>query len=132
MQEEITAQEKNDTWKLMSLPPSKKPIGGKWVYKIKHKADGTMERYKARLVAKRYNQTLGIDYLDTFSLVAKMTTIRTLIVAAAAMDWHLHQMDVNNAFFHGDLEEEVYMQLPLGFPGVKNGQVCKLNKSLYC
>lgn len=74
MQEEINALEKNNTWQLVCLPPSKKPIGCKWVYKIKHKADETIERYKARLVEKGYNQVLGIDYLDTFS--RKMTTIR--------------------------------------------------------
>ncbi|XP_019189152.1 PREDICTED: uncharacterized protein LOC109183502 [Ipomoea nil] len=131
MQDEITALERNNTWKLVSLPPSNKPIGCKWVYKVKHKADGTIDRYKARLAAKGYNQTLGVDYLDTFSPVAKMTTIRTLLVVAAAKNWHIHQMDVNNVFLHGDLEEEVYMQPHLGFLGAESGQVCKFIKSLY-
>lgn len=117
MEEEIKALESNGTWQLVSLPPSKKPIGCKWVYKVKHKVDGTIERYKARLVAKGYNQTLGIDYLDTFSPVDKMTTIRTVLAVAATNNWNLHQIDVNNAFLHGDLEEEDYMQLPLGFSG---------------
>ncbi|XP_019181694.1 PREDICTED: uncharacterized protein LOC109176759 [Ipomoea nil] len=125
MEEEIRALEQNGTWELVDLPPSKKPIGCRWVYKIKHKADGTIERYKARLVAKGYNQVLGIDYLDTFSPVAKVTTIRTLLAVAAAKGWHLHQMDVSNAFLHGDLDEEVYMQLPPGLSGKRNGEFTK-------
>lgn len=131
MADEIAALERNNTWKIVDLPPSKQPIGCKWVYRIKHRADGSIERYKARLVAKGYTQTHGIDYMDTFSPVAKVTTIRSLLAVAAAKGWNLHQMDVNNAFLHGDLDEEVYMALPPGFSGEKEGQVCKLTKSLY-
>lgn len=131
IEDEITTLERNNTWQLVDLPPSKQSIGCKWVYKIKYKADGSIERYKARLVAKGYTQTPSIDYLDTFSPVAKVTTIRTLLAVAAGKDWHLHQLDVNNAFLHGDLEEEVYMQLLPGFVATKNGQVCRLTKSLY-
>lgn len=131
MEDEIAALERNNTWNLVDLPPSKKTVGCKWVYKIKYKADGSIDRYKARLVAKGYTQTHGIDYMDTFSPVAKVTTIRTLLAVAAARDWHLHQMDVNNAFLNGDLEEEVYMQLTPGFEGKKGGQACRLMKSLY-
>lgn len=131
MEEEVAALERNNTWKIVDLPPSKQSIGCKWVYKIKHKADGSIDRYKARLVAKGYTQMHGIDYMETFSPVAKVTTIRTLLAVASAKDWHLHQMDVNNAFLHGDLEEEVYMQLPPGFEGKRNGQACRLVKSLY-
>ncbi|KAF5447406.1 hypothetical protein F2P56_032960, partial [Juglans regia] len=115
MLNEIKALELNKTWELAILPPNKIAIGCKWVYRVKFKADGTIDRYKARLVAKGYTQQEGLDYFDTFSPVAKMTTVRTLLSIAAIKNWHLHQLDVNNAFLHGDLNEEVYMQLPPGY-----------------
>jgi hypothetical protein len=85
------------------------------VYKVKHNADGFLSKYKARLVAKGYAQTYGIDYEETYSLVAKMTTVRTIIVMATSKGWSLHQMDVKNVFLHGDLQEEVYMEQPPGY-----------------
>ncbi|PKI35626.1 hypothetical protein CRG98_044080, partial [Punica granatum] len=103
MGEEIRALELNKTWTVEQLPLGKRPIGCKWVYKVKRRADGSVERYKARLVAK----------------------------VAVAKEWEIHQMDVNNAFLHGDLDEEVYMQLPPGFSTSKDGSVCRLRKSLY-
>ena len=131
MKSEILALKANKTWIVVDLPVGVVPIVNKWVFKIKRKSDGSIERYKARLVAKGYNQIEGLDYFDTFSPVAKMTTIRLLLALAAVHNWHLHQLDVNNASVHGDLEEDVYMTLPLGFPSPGPNKVCKLTKSLY-
>lgn len=114
MHAELEALQQNNTWSMVPLPIGHKPIGCKWVYKIKYKSDGTIERYKARLVAKGYTQVEGIDYQETFSPTAKLTTLRCLITVAAARNWFIHQLDVQNAFLHGDLHEVVYMEPPPG------------------
>lgn len=98
MKAELAALERNGTWEIVDLPPNVKTIGSKWVYKIKHKADGTIERYKVRLVAKGYNQVEGLEFFDTFSPVAQLTTIKVLLAIASMQNWYLHQLDVNNAF----------------------------------
>lgn len=131
MTPEINALEQNHTWTLVELPPRKHPIGCKWVYKVKYHADGTNEQYKARLVAKGYTQMEGVDFFDTFSPVAKMTTVKVILAIAGTRNWFLEQLDVNNAFLHGDLHEEVYMKLPPGVSSSIPNQVCKLQKSLY-
>lgn len=131
MQSELAALEANRTWSLTPLPPGKQAIGCRWVYKIKRKSDGSLERYKARLVAKGYTQLEGVDYQDTFSPTAKMVTIRCLLALAAAQNWALHQLDVHNAFLHGDLSEEIYMSLPPGSQRQGENLVCRLNKSIY-
>lgn len=131
MRFEIDALELNKTWDLVELPPGKIALGCKWVFRIKLKADGTLERYKARLVVLGNKQIEGIDYGETFAPVAKMTTVRIFLDVAAKQDYEVHQMDVHNAFLHGDLDEEVYMKLPPGFQSDSDNRVCRLRKSLY-
>ena len=112
---EIAALKANNTWTLTTLPANKKPIGCKWVYKVKYKFDGSVERYKAWLVVKGFTKKKGVDYTETFSPVAKMVFVKCLLAVAAVKSWYLAQLDVHNAFLHGDLTGEVYMALPLGF-----------------
>jgi len=114
MKAEIDALKTNKTWSIIDLPSGKTTIGCKRMYKLKFNANGDIECHKARLVAKRYTQIEGIDYQDTYSPIAKMTTVHLLVVVAIAKNWHLDQLDVNNVFLHGDLNEEVYMTLPQG------------------
>jgi len=131
MQYELTALEKTGTWEIVDLPDKVKPIGCRWIYKINHHVDGYVERHKARLVAKGYTQIEGLAYFHTYSLVAKLTTVRVVIVLTSMNNWPLHQLDVNNAFLHGDLQVDVYMIIPQGVPQSNPNQVCKLHKSLY-
>ena len=131
MQDELDALSQNHTWDVVPCPPFVKPIGCKWIYSIKLNSDGTLARYKARLVALGNRQEYGIDYDETFAPVAKMTTVRTLLAIAASQSWPLYQMDVKNAFLHGDLKEDVYMRLPQGVSSIITGAVAKLRRSLY-
>ena len=114
MHVEMEALNKNATWELVPLPKGKKVVWCRWVFTLKHKADGSIYHYKARLVAKGYTQTYGVDYTETFAPVAKLNTIRVLLSLAANHDWPLLQFDVKNAFLHGDLKEEIYMDLLFG------------------
>lgn len=129
---EILSLHDNKTWSLQPLPRGKKAIGCRWVLKIKRTADGSIDKYKARLVAQGFNQRSGIDYHETFAPVAKFTSIRALLSLAACHDYEVHQMDVVTAYLNGDIDEEIYMRQPDGFvvPG-REHLVCKLNKSLY-
>jgi hypothetical protein len=121
---------KNNTWDMVDLPLGKSVVGCKWVYKIKTCSDGTVDRYKARLVARGFTQEYGVDYEETFALVARLTSVRALLAVAASRHWSLCQMDVKNAFLNGDLSEEVYMQLPPGLSHSTN-KVCRLRRALY-
>ena len=103
-----------NTWKLVDLPSSRSPIGCKWVFRVKENPEGTVSKYKDRLVAKGFHQRLGYDYNETFSPVIKPVTVRILLKLAVTNKWKLQQLDVNNAFLNGILEEEVYMTQPHG------------------
>ncbi|GJW54778.1 zinc finger, CCHC-type containing protein [Tanacetum coccineum] len=122
----------NNTWVLTDLPPGCRPLGCKWIFKRKLKVDGTVEKFKARLVIQDFKQKSGIDYFDTYAPVARISTIRLLIAMASIHNLIIHQMDVKTAFLNGELEEEVYMNQSLGFilSGNEN-KVYKLVKSLY-
>ena len=132
MQEEMTSIHRNNTWTLVSLPSHKRAITCKWVFKIKTTNNGTPPRYKARLVARGFEQTHGIDCFDTFAPVVRWETIRILLAIATHLNWPIHQLDVLTAFLNGILAEEVYMHQPPGF--IQKGAehlVCRLHKSLY-
>ncbi|GKA36968.1 zinc finger, CCHC-type containing protein [Tanacetum coccineum] len=122
----------NNTWVLADLPPGCKPLGCKWIFKRKLKVDGTIEKFKARLVIQGFKQKSGIDYFDTYAPVARISIIRLLIAMSSLHNLIIHQMDLKTTFLNGELEEEVYMNQPQGFimPGNEN-KVCKLIKSLY-
>ena len=122
----------NHTWELVDLPSGCKPLSSKWIFKRKRKVDGSIDKYKARLMIKGFRQTEGLDYFDTYSPVTRINSIRMVLAIAALKDLEVHQMDVKTAFLNGDLNEEIYMEQPEGFsaPG-QEMKVCRLVKSLY-
>ena len=126
MNKELIALKDNHTWDLTNLLAGKKAIGSKWVYNVKFKPDGSVDRFKGRLVAKGYNQIEEIDYFDNFSPVAKLVTIKLFLAITIAKSQPIHQLDINNAFLHGYLDEEVYMQPPEGYTKAILGQIGKL------
>ncbi|GLT87811.1 hypothetical protein SLE2022_058710 [Rubroshorea leprosula] len=132
MAEEIGSIERNQTWELTNLPKGHKTIGVKWIYKTKLKENGAVDKFKAHLVAKGYKQEFGIDYQEVFAPVARMDTIRLVIALAAQNSWSIYQLDVKSAFFHGNLQEQVFIDQPPGY--VKSGfehKVYRLKKALY-
>ena len=132
MKDEMSSMRCNDVWDLVELPNGVKTIGCKWVFKTKKDSLGNIERYKARLVAKGFTQKEGIDYTETFSPVSKKDSLRIILALVAHFDLELQQMDVKTTFLNGELEEEVYMKQPEGFPSSDGEQlVCKLKKSIY-
>jgi hypothetical protein len=130
MNNEMGSLRENKTWELTNLPAGARAIPCKWVYKLKTNPDGSINKYKARLVVKGFSQRQGIDYTETYSPVAKLGTIRAVLSIAAEERMHLTQFDVSTAFLYGDLEETIYMQQPEGF---RDGteKVCRLKRSLY-
>lgn len=130
VQEEIKSLDENDTWDIVDLPPGKRAISSKWVFRIKRDTNGDIERYKARLVVKGCAQKQGFDYEETYAPVARLSTLRTLLSVINQEDLHTRQLDVKNAFLHGELHEEIYMKIPSGFEN-KVDKVCKLKKALY-
>ncbi|KAG8484431.1 hypothetical protein CXB51_022868 [Gossypium anomalum] len=124
----------NHTWDIVPLPTGRRAVGCKWIFKLKRNAGGSIARYKGRLVVKGYLQEAGVDFQETFSPVVKPTTIRVVLALAVSMGWSLRQVDINNAFLNGDLQEEIYMVQPPGFEQQgHDGQqlVCRLRKALY-
>jgi hypothetical protein len=133
MQQEMNSLIKCNTWTLCELPPGRNAIGNRWVYKTKLNEDGSIERYKARLVVQGFSQQQGIDYTETFAPVVKYKSLRIILAISTIMDYELKQMDVETAFLNAQINEDVYMKQPQGFGsgGVNANLVCKLNKALY-
>eukprot|EP00253_Pinus_taeda_P027009 PITA_27009 len=132
MNEEYESIMKNDIWDVVPRPQDKSVVTSKWLYKIKHGADGSAKKYKAHFVARGFSQKEGVDYDEIFALVARYTTIRSIIAPATSQGWNLHQMDVKTAFMHGLIKEEVYVEQLKGFEiHDRESHVCKLKKALY-
>jgi hypothetical protein len=132
MDKEMQSILKNETWELVKLSTGKKPIGLKWVYKLKRNSDGEVVKHKARLVGKGYVQKQDIDFEEVFAPVARLDTVRLLMAYAANNGWKIHRLDVKSAFLHGDFEEEVYVSQPEGYAVKgKEQHVLKLSKALY-
>ena len=130
MKEEFSSLQKSNTWELVDLPPGRKLVQCKWVYKTKFDANGYPLKYKAILVAKGYSQVHGIDYNETFTPVTQMDSIRLALAIAASKQWEVHHMDVKCSFLNGDMNEDIFMQQPKVFSS-NPYLVYKLNKSLY-
>ncbi|KAL0406053.1 UNVERIFIED_CONTAM: Retrovirus-related Pol polyprotein from transposon RE2 [Sesamum latifolium] len=120
--EELRALDKNGIWELTSLPPTKKSIRSRWVFKLKFNPDESIDKYKARLVAKGHNQIEGVDYFDSFSPVAMFVIVRVFMPIAASKFWPLFRLGINNAFLYGYLDEEVYIDPLEGYIAAQPGQ----------
>ena len=132
MMEQYQSIMKNDVWEIVSRLEEKFVVTSKWTYNIKHAVDGSIDKYKARFVARWFSQDEGEDYDETFVPVARYTSIITIISLATSMGWSIHEMDVNTIFLNGVIEEEVYIQKHQGFEEhPRDSHVCRLKKSLY-
>jgi hypothetical protein len=131
MVDEYEALRANDTWCLIPHPPNANIVTGKWIFRHKFHADGSLAHHKACWVVRGFSQQHGIDYDETFSLVVKQASIRIVLSIAVSHGWSIHQLDVKNAFLHGHLDETVYCQQPSGFvdPSAPD-HVCLLQKSM--
>jgi hypothetical protein len=132
MDAEFLALQKNETWNLVPREAGQNVIGSKWMYKIKYKPDGSVDRYKARLVAQCFIQRFGINYAETFNPMVKSATIRLVLSLVASQGWHLRQIDIQNAFQHGLLSEKAFMQKPPRYedPRYPN-HGCQLKNAMY-
>ena len=133
MKKELECLHETKTWNLVQRPSQKNVIPGKWVYKVKTKADGSIEKYKARYVDKGFKQIEGIDYSETFAPTSKPETVQLILSLAAKEHFTLRQMDVKSAYLHPQIKEEKYLEQPTGFvetDSLGNNLVCKLNKSI--
>ena len=129
MKSEYSSLIKNDTWELVPPPGGKNIVGSRWVLKIKRYENGSIDRFKARVVAQRYSQVRGIDCEEVYLLVARYTYVRSLLALANAQDLEMHQTDVKTAFLNGSLHREIYLSQPEGFVDPdKPNHVCKLKK----
>jgi hypothetical protein len=126
MVEEYTSIMKNDVWDIVPRPEGKSIVSSKWLYKIKHATDGSIEKFKVRFMARGFSQKEGVDYEETFAPVTRYTSIRAVMSLVSFMGWRIHQMDVKTTFLNGIIEEEVYIEQPQGFEvNGKESHVCK-------
>ena len=130
MNDEFDSLVKNDTWVLVPLPPGRKALGGKWVFKLKRGSDGEIVRHKARWVVRGFEQRAGLDFNETFASVVKPMSYKAIFAMAAALDYEIEQMDVKTAFLYGNIEEDIYIEQPTGY-SINDTLVCKLKKALY-
>ena len=132
MDMEMQSLEDHKVWDLVKLPPSKKAVMCKWVYKVKTGGEREVERVKARLVAQGFSQKAGTDYDQNFCPVVRQESFRTLLAIAVEQGRELHHVDVTTAFLNGNLDEQVYMRQPQGYCKKSNEDlVCQLSKSIY-
>jgi len=132
MVEEYDSIIKNSVWEVIPRPVGMSVVGSRWIYKVKQVADGSVEKYKARFVARGFSQIEGINYDETFAPVMRYSSIRSILALLTQMGWHIHQMDVKNSFLNGVIEEEVYIEQPEGFDIFDSeSHVCQLKRELY-
>jgi hypothetical protein len=132
MVEEYESIFKNSTWKIVPRPVDKSAVGSRWIYKVKQAADGSVEKYKSRFVARGFSHIEGIDYDETFAPIVRYSYIRSILSLSTQMGWRIHHMDVKTVFLNGIIEEELYTKQPEGFENFdRESYVCRLKRALY-